>query len=344
MLATRDAHEPYGGHGFDRPEIFMERERDLRRLRRASYVPCLRRRRLSQLASANQPPSTERVCPLTRTPRPPHSAARVRVSPIRPCLLALYAARSETPSNPATEATFTTLPEPLSSIILPNSLHMRKGPVRFTASVLFHSASVISSAGTMVLMPALFTNTSMRPNSPITAPAISRTSASSETSPGTERVLAPAERSSSNVSLGAARSFATIRNPSSASTRATRRPIPRAAPVTTATSSLSFIRHSSYLAAQRYVIASRLFRWPLSTRERRCTTRPAIRLPVSSAPRRREPPRYSPPRGPPSCRESRRKRCRCAGRGRRSRAPEAWGVPRAPSRTRRGLRQRYVPR
>src|SRR5215204_1434131 len=147
MLATRDAHEPYGGHGFDRPEIFMERERDLRRLRRASYVPCLRRRRLSQLASANQPPSTERVCPLTkplqsgsarkatalatssgaakraigtrpsmsasvwpppawssssisvftqpghtaltRTPRPPHSAARVRVSPIRPCLLAL---------------------------------------------------------------------------------------------------------------------------------------------------------------------------------------------------------------------------------------------------------------
>src|SRR5215217_4854201 len=37
MLATRDAHEPYSGHGFDsleRPEIFMERELDLRRLRR----------------------------------------------------------------------------------------------------------------------------------------------------------------------------------------------------------------------------------------------------------------------------------------------------------------------
>src|SRR5450759_659793 len=44
---------------------------------------------------------------LTRTPRPPHSAARVRVSPMSPCLLALYAERSATPSRPATEATFT---------------------------------------------------------------------------------------------------------------------------------------------------------------------------------------------------------------------------------------------
>src|SRR5215210_4112882 len=37
-----------------------------RSLSRDRYVLCLRRRRLSQLASANQPPSTERVCPLTK--------------------------------------------------------------------------------------------------------------------------------------------------------------------------------------------------------------------------------------------------------------------------------------
>src|SRR4030095_6667805 len=37
---------------------------------------------------------------LTRTPRPPHSTARVRVSPIRPCLLVLYAARARPPGQP----------------------------------------------------------------------------------------------------------------------------------------------------------------------------------------------------------------------------------------------------
>ena len=117
---------------------------------------------------------------LTRTPRPPHSAARVRVRPIRPCLLALYAARSEIPSNPGTELTFTMLPETRSSIVFPNSRHIRNGLVRLTASVRFQSSSVVSSAGTMVLIPALFTSTPTCPNSPNTASTIPRTAASSE--------------------------------------------------------------------------------------------------------------------------------------------------------------------
>jgi hypothetical protein len=128
-----------------------------------------RRRKLSQLASANHPPSTESVWPLInplcagsarnaiadamssgvanrpigtrpvisaslynpaacgptsigvlthpghtalhRTPRPPHSAANGRVRPIKPCLLALYAARSATANNPAIDATLMMLPE-----------------------------------------------------------------------------------------------------------------------------------------------------------------------------------------------------------------------------------------
>ena len=71
-------------------------------------VPVSARRPATRRPSAvfTQPGQTA----LTRTPRPPHSTARVRVMPIRPCLLALYAARSATPSSPATEAMLTIEP------------------------------------------------------------------------------------------------------------------------------------------------------------------------------------------------------------------------------------------
>ena len=147
----------------------------------------------------------------TRTPRPPHSTARVRVKPIKPCLLVLYAARSAIPSNPATELKLTMLPEPRRNISLPNSRLIRNGPVRFTARVLFQSARIVSSAGTIVLMPALLTSTSIRPNSSATASTILRTDSSSETSPGREMAPAPLERSSSSVPSGFRRSLTAIR-------------------------------------------------------------------------------------------------------------------------------------
>jgi hypothetical protein len=65
-----------------------------------------------------------------------------------------------------------------------------------------------------------------------------------DTSPGTDRASVPVERNASSVSSGSCSSLAAIRNLSSASTKDTRCPMPRAAPVTTATSSLF---HSSLL-------------------------------------------------------------------------------------------------
>src|SRR5664280_550757 len=83
---------------------------------------------------------------LTRTPRPPHSAARVRVSPMSPCLLAWYAERSATPSRPATEATFTMLPEPAASISRPSSGRSRNGPSRLTSSTRRPCCPVVCSS------------------------------------------------------------------------------------------------------------------------------------------------------------------------------------------------------
>jgi hypothetical protein len=145
---------------------------------------------------------------LTRTPRPPHSAAKVLVSPIRPCLLALYAARSAIPRSPATEAMFTILPEPCRNISPPNSRLVRNGPVRLTSRTRRQSAEVVSSAGVMRLTPALLTSTSTRPNSPTTASTILRTDASSEMSPGTDITVLPVFSISFRVSSGASRSLA----------------------------------------------------------------------------------------------------------------------------------------
>ena len=172
---------------------------------------------------------------MTRTPRPPHSAARVRVSPIRACLLALYAARSAMPNSPATELMLTMLPSPLRSISLPNSRLVRNGPVRFTSKTRRQSASVVSSAGVIWLIPALLTSTSTRPNSAIAASTIPRTAPSSETSPGRERVRAFLLRSSSSVPSGTERSLRATAYPRLANVREISRPMPRAAPVTTAT-------------------------------------------------------------------------------------------------------------
>src|SRR5215213_10326917 len=74
MLATRDAHEPYSGHGFDsleRPEIFMERELDLRRLRR-ELRPLLAPPQALPTSVCEPAAATDRVCPLTK---PLHSGS-----------------------------------------------------------------------------------------------------------------------------------------------------------------------------------------------------------------------------------------------------------------------------
>jgi hypothetical protein len=105
---------------------------------------------------------------LTLIPRPPHSTASVRVNPISPCFVVLYAARSATPCNPATDAMLTTLPEPWSSMILPSACVSRNGPVRLTAMIRSHCSRLVSSNGTMPAIPALLTSTSTRPYVPWT--------------------------------------------------------------------------------------------------------------------------------------------------------------------------------
>jgi len=87
----------------------------------------------------------------------------------------------------------------------------------------------MSSAGSIDETPALLTRTAAVPKRSCTAAANAPTSASELTSPATASVSAP------GTSAGGSTSISASAYPACASTSATRRPMPRAEPVTTAT-------------------------------------------------------------------------------------------------------------
>ncbi len=134
------------------------------------------------------------------------------------------------------EVMFTTAPPPVSAISGAAACVIRKGPVRFTASTRFHSSAVVSRMGLNTAVPALFTNASSRPKRSRTAAAADAPVAGSATSAGmasvaSGRAIAAMAASSSAASM----SSSATRHPSARKRRVAARPMPRPAPVTSAT-------------------------------------------------------------------------------------------------------------
>src|SRR5476651_882185 len=117
----------------------------------------------------------------------------------------------------------------------------RKVPLRFTAITRSKSASARSRNSAAWTIPALATRMSTRPNSLTAAAIAASTSILRETSQRAKLALKPSERNR-RVSPRPASSFTSVsstRAPSRAKARAHARPMPCAAPVTTATLSES---------------------------------------------------------------------------------------------------------
>jgi hypothetical protein len=86
------------------------------------------------------------------------------------------------------------------SIVAPKALASRKGATRLIYRTRRYSAAESFSAGAIRLMPALFTNTSVRPHRSLTAAAILSTTTSSEMSPNTSSTSAAGTRTAVGVS------------------------------------------------------------------------------------------------------------------------------------------------
>src|SRR5581483_2741192 len=120
---------------------------------------------------------------------------------------------------------------------------VRKAPSRWIASSFFHSANGNSSSGWTIWMPALLTRMSTPPNASATAAMPASTAASLVTSIATLIAWTPRLRSSPATASAASllRSAIATFAPAWLYASAMALPIPLAAPVTTATLSLSFI-------------------------------------------------------------------------------------------------------
>jgi len=139
----------------------------------------------------------------------------------------LYAAIAfEPPVLPADEPSAITRPQPSSRIPGSARRAQRNAPVRFTSIVFCHEASDVASSSSTMKMPAFRTSTSTGPSSLSTCEKPRSTAASSETSIAT--AVPPSKGTAS-------RSAAATRAPCAASVSAIARPIPRPAPVTSAT-------------------------------------------------------------------------------------------------------------
>src|SRR3982074_1051602 len=75
---------------------------------------------------------------LTRTPRPPHSAARTLDTPTTPNFDAQYATCCSSATVAACEAMLIMAPPPDANIRVPTDWHIRKVPLRFSLIVESH--------------------------------------------------------------------------------------------------------------------------------------------------------------------------------------------------------------
>src|SRR5262245_57089275 len=125
-----------------------------------------------------------------------------------------------------------------------NTCEQSHAPRRLTSVSRVHWSSVSSRNGTIVSMPALFTRMSIGPSSFQTRSIIGSTSVRFETSPGTAIARVPIDvidRTTSSACDRFSTSLTATSAPSSANTSAMPRPMPRAAPVTSARLPLSFM-------------------------------------------------------------------------------------------------------
>ncbi len=136
---------------------------------------------------------------------------------------------------PAIDAMLIMDPHPRSHIPGATKRVSRNALLRFTSTILSNWASVISSAGPCaMLVPALFTRMSMRPNSRV-ARSTMRSRSSSRPTWQAIGAMRPASSRATWSSASCLRPQITTAAPSRANTSAMDRPMPRLAPVTIAT-------------------------------------------------------------------------------------------------------------
>jgi len=127
-------------------------------------------------------------------------------------------------------------PPPCSRIRGTAALVQMNGPVRLTSSTRFQSSSEVSSSGANTAMPALLTSASSRPKRRSISAIALRTAPASETSQCNPSAL-PGALSAATLfhNISPSISSSATRQPSARNRSATASPMPRAAPVTSAT-------------------------------------------------------------------------------------------------------------
>jgi hypothetical protein len=130
----------------------------------------------------------------------------------------------------------TTAPPPCSRIRGAAALVHRNGPVRLTDRIRFQSASDVSSSGANTATPALLTNASSRPKRWLTLAIAAVTASASLTSQCSASVLSGlASAATAPCSNSPSISSSATCQPSARNRFAVASPMPRAAPVTSAT-------------------------------------------------------------------------------------------------------------
>ena len=173
---------------------------------------------------------------LTVTPAGASSSASVRTMPSRPAFAAEYEAWPRSPPVAAPEEMTTSRPRRRSRIPASAGCSVRNAPVRLTSSSCRQAAGATFSARAMwSTIAALATTAPIGPSSPAARPWAAAEAAASVTS----HVSASARPPTCSIARAVAstsrsRSQAATAHPSLASRSAMARPIPRAAPVTSA--------------------------------------------------------------------------------------------------------------
>mmetsp|Transcript_23308 Transcript_23308/g.74661 ORF Transcript_23308/g.74661 Transcript_23308/m.74661 type:complete len:209 (-) Transcript_23308:6-632(-) len=176
---------------------------------------------------------------LTVMPSPPSSDARLRVRPSIPALDALYPGRPIRPTCDMIEPTLTMRPQPRCRMLLAHSRESTNGPTRFARSTCSNSAVANSSSVWRRLSPALLTRMSILPCSATSAATAATHCTSSPTSNATAEqeaagFLSSRRRRASSTVAGLV-PVRTVCAPCAASASAMAKPMPREAPVTSAT-------------------------------------------------------------------------------------------------------------
>src|SRR2546430_13538328 len=219
---------------------------------------------------------------LMRIPRGAYSSAALLVSPITPCLVAWYAARRGRPTRPPNEEQLTIAPLPCSRIRRSSCFmhaHTPRRLIAFTRSNSSAASSAMSLGGACT--PALLNAASSRPKVETVCSTMAATSASSATSqrmpialwPAATRPFAADRAASSLMSANV------IAAPASANALAVARPIPDAAPVTSATpfskDEFMYAFLSGSAMSEAAVLAGPLLEYFFCNRHRREDVRPA---------------------------------------------------------------------